>query len=508
MRTKCSDQAERNARAVLAKLDELQGKLDSISSRIKSFDELSEAERDRLNDDLDIRLATLPHDQKQLLMGEGGVWGAGHKWRLFKNQAAYLEAGSGSEYELKDMLGEDYDPEDRDDHVARERFDIGLAQKKADKYEKALTAAGVIEPTADAVMGLRTLLQKFCTAKGYVDAAKAKNKTRGQYEYAVRRFVECHGDLPIADLTRKHLSDFAMDFLKLPVSSRKDVRPLPFWDAVRVAEKEGLPRASTRTRDQNLMLLKSMLAYAVKEGDRDVVDPWAGYLPTVAKQKISATRGKGRHVFSRDEVKAIVEETGKTRDPNTIDYWGPLFGSFHGMRLEEVSQLRVADVSTEEGFLCVSVTDEGELQKVKNPNSFRTIPVHQGLVKMGFANFVERRRKGDSGMLFMRSERWGGALREVAPDGQGRYGTVYGSRFARVLKGMGITGYKAGFHSFRHAWTDLARNAGINPEHRRALAGRDSDAGGVKINRTEDKYGHGFDIEILSKSLNNLKPLG
>ncbi|RBW58437.1 hypothetical protein DS909_05585 [Phaeobacter gallaeciensis] len=221
MRTKCPDEAERNVRAVLAELDRMVAKLNSISSRIKSFGELGEVERDRLGDELDARIAKLPHDQKQLLKGEGGVWKAGQKLKRFKTEAAFLEAGAGSEYEIKDAFGEEYDPEDRDDDEAQEHFDIKRALKKADKYEKALTAAGVIEPTANAVMGLRALMEKFCTAKGYVHSVKAKNKTRGQYEYAVRRFVEYHGDLPISELTRKHLSDFSMDFLKLPVSSRK-----------------------------------------------------------------------------------------------------------------------------------------------------------------------------------------------------------------------------------------------------------------------------------------------
>ncbi|RBW58438.1 hypothetical protein DS909_05590 [Phaeobacter gallaeciensis] len=262
-----------------------------------------------------------------------------------------------------------------------------------------------------------------------------------------------------------------------------------------------------------MILLKSVLAFAFKEGDRLGVDPWGGYEPTVAKQKVSAALEKHRHVFSRHEVQAIIAYTSKTRDPNTIDYWGPLFGAYNGLRLEEISQVRTVDLSNEEGFLCVTITDAGELQTVKNPNSFRTIPIHQDLIRLGFGEFVERRSKASGDMLFMESDRWHGSLHEIKPDGQGRHGTMYGSRFADkeygVLAKLNIIGHKVGFHSFRHAWTDLARNAGINPEHRRALAGRDSEAEneGVRTDNTENRYGHGFDIEVLAKSLNQLKPL-
>jgi integrase len=95
------------------------------------------------------------------------------------------------------------------------------------------------------------------------------------------------------------------------------------------------------------------MAYAVKEGDRDAPDPWVGYTVTEKKGTISAGRKKKRHVFSREEVKAIVAYASKTRDPNTVDYWGPLFGAFQGLRLEEVSQLRVVDITTEEGVLLI-----------------------------------------------------------------------------------------------------------------------------------------------------------
>ena len=133
--------------------------------------------------------------------------------------------------------------------------------------------------------------------------------------------------------------------------------------------------------------------------------------------------------------------------------------------------------------------------------------MHLGLVERGFGDFVERRRQAGGDMLFMEVERWGGQLHEIAHDGQGRFGTYYGSRFGRDLNKLDIAGYRIGFHSFRHAWTDLARNAGIGPEQRRALAGRDDDSDNYKIDRTEDAYGHGFSITVLADSLNKLKPL-
>lgn len=509
MKTQDPNEAKRRSRDMLNRLDKLEAKLDSVAGRVEGYWGLTPSEQERLRADIAKNVSALPPDQRQLIQKTGGVSMAMDAMDDHEVSAAFMSVGLGADYRVKDDIGEPYDPDEREIEEAADASFLALQEKKGKALRDALSAAKVIEPTADAVASLRGLLDKFCEAKGYLHTATIKNKTRGQYEYAVRRFVEYHGDLAVADLTRKHLSDFAADFLKLPVSSRKDVRPLAFWDAVKIADAEDLPRASVRTRDQNLTLLKSLMTFAVDEGDREAPDPWSRYNPTVAKGKVSASRKKKKHVFSRDEVKRIVAHAKKTRDPNTVDYWGPLFGAFHGLRIEEVSQIGISDLTTKEGFLCVSVTDEAELQKVKNENTFRTIPVHSGLVELGFEDFVARRRQAGGVMLFMEAERWGGKLHEIAHDGQGRFGTMYGSRFRRDVKALGIEGYKVGYHSFRHAWTDLARNVGINPEHRRALAGRDSDADkdAPRTDLTEDKYGHGFSIKVLADSLNKLKPL-
>ncbi|TNJ41960.1 DUF6538 domain-containing protein [Phaeobacter sp. B1627] len=349
MHTKDPDKAKQLARAMLTELDDLAAKLDSVSERAKVFGDLSPKEQVRLESDLARNVRALPADQKQLIQKAGGVWEAGVAMREHETRAAFQRAGLGADYALKDDMGEEYDPDDREFEEAQEAARIGLHEKKGKALRGTLTAVEVIEPTADAVTGLRGLLDKFCEAKGYVHTLKIKNKTRGQYEYAVRRFIEYHGDVPLADLTKKHLTSFARDFVKLPVSSRKDIRPLAFWDAVKIADREDLPRASARTRNQNLTLLKSLMAYAVNEGDRADDAGWSKYTVTEKKGKFSANREKRRHVFCRDEVKKIVAHTTKTRDSNTVDFWGPLFGAFHGLRLEEVSQLRVDDVVTAEG---------------------------------------------------------------------------------------------------------------------------------------------------------------
>ena len=501
MKTKDPDTARKLARAMLTELDQYAAKLDTLSARMRIFGDLSPTEQAATLTEADANVAALPVDQRQLIRTAGSVFEAGRAMRGREVRSAFITAGQGAKFDLMDDLGEKYDTEDREDVEAQEAASAALHGRKGAALRDALTAAKVIEPDGKAT-DLRDVLERFCKQKEYLHTPTRKNKTRGQYEYAVRRFVEYVGPVPLADLSRRHIAGFADDFLRLPTSFVPAIRALPFWEAIKVADDKKLPRVIARTRDQNLVLIKSLMTYAVKEELRPAPDPWSGYAPTTAKEKVSDRRKRKPHVFTRDEMRSIIALTTVKRHHDTIDYWGPLLGAHHGMRIEEYCQARAKDFSTEEGFLCMSVTDEGDDQGVKTENSFRTIPIHPKLIELGFADYVKRRMEAGADYLFLSQERWGKELSELTPNGYGRLAEAYGKRLRKhVLPKLGISGYRVGSHSFRHGWTDLARAAGINPEHRLALGGRDSDSTDRIFDGTEKRYGHGFSIATLAASL-------
>ncbi|MEO1303278.1 MAG: hypothetical protein AAFV36_08915 [Myxococcota bacterium] len=226
---------------MLSELYALEEKLDSLPERVKLFEDLTPLEQDRLKRDIAAKVASLPNDQRTLIQKEGGALGALKAIDEIAIDTAFSVGTTRAEYELKDEFGEGYDANEREDQEELERIKLKRLDGRAKDLDAALVASGVVQSKGPSVTGLRSLLERFCEAKGYVNAYGVKDKTRGQYEYAVRRFVEYHGDLPLSDLTRKHLSDFALDYLKLPKSSRKDVRPLAFWDAVKVADRDVAP---------------------------------------------------------------------------------------------------------------------------------------------------------------------------------------------------------------------------------------------------------------------------
>ncbi|MFT4148961.1 MAG: site-specific integrase [Paracoccaceae bacterium] len=501
MKTKDPDQARRLARSMLTELDELGAKLDSVSARLRVFGDLSPAGQEAVKAEADSNVAALPPDQRQLIRKAGGVFEAGRDMRRQEVTAAFLEAGRGADFDMMDVYGDEYDPDEREEAEVTQAASAAMRKRKGTAIREALSAAKVIDTDVQ-TMTLRGAMERFCGQKGYIHTETRKNKTRGQYEYAVRRFMEYTGPVALADLTRRHLADFAADFLRLPKAAPREVAAMAFWDVVKAADKANLHRVSPRTRDQNIVFLKSLMGYSVKEELRPGPDPWSRYTVTAAQEKVSEKRKRKPYVFSRDDMRAIIAHVSATRHHDTIDYWGPLLGAHHGMRIEEYCQTRVQDFTTEEGHLCINITDAGDDQSVKTSNSFRTIPIHPKLIELGFADYIRRRREAGADFLFLSQERWGGELVELTPNSYGRLAEAYGKRFKKTdLQKVGISGYRAGSHSFRHGWTDLARGAGMDPEHRLALAGRDADSDFKLLDATEKRYGHGFSIATLAASL-------
>ncbi|MFL9913948.1 hypothetical protein PQR75_00770 [Paraburkholderia fungorum] len=76
---------------------------------------------------------------------------------------------------------------------------------------------------------------------------------------------------------------------------------------------------------------------------------------------------------------------------------------FGGEREEELGQLRLDDVVTQNGRLFLRVTDLDETQELKNAPSRRYVPVHAELLRIGFGRYADRLR--DAGAEWLLPER-------------------------------------------------------------------------------------------------------
>lgn len=207
--------------------------------------------------------------------------------------------------------------------------------------------------------------------------------------------------------------------------------------------------------------------------------------------------GKDRLPFDQTDLTAIFSSPiftkgeRKSGGGGEASVWIPILAYALGARQEEICQLRVANLKTQNDFYYLEITnldEEGvEVSHLKNESSIRNVPLHQDLIDAGFIKFVQAQKD-----TFIFNEL---SLRESST----KRSVNWGKWFMRYLRDtVGITHRKKVFHSFRHTFIDLCRNNNVSAEVRKALTGHVED-GMANI------YGDGYGLIKLNEELQKIK---
>lgn len=153
--------------------------------------------------------------------------------------------------------------------------------------------------------------------------------------------------------------------------------------------------------------------------------------------------------------------------------WIPLLAYGTGARLNELAQLRPADIQLDSADgPVIHICDNDPGKRLKTASSRRLVPVHPELVRAGFACYVRRQQTARSEWLFP----------SLVSDRFGSRGANWGRWFGRYLRqdeGCGVPDPLLVFHSFRHLFKQLCRQARIPEEVHDALTGHSGESGHV-----------------------------
>ncbi len=459
----------------------------------------------------------LPPDQRALLDDAGGLSGLIEEFYSGKRALAFLRAS-----EPPAAVSVDFDEGPigqpvpvivdqainaellQAERAAHDAF-VSIVRTQNNARGRVLRKFGKDVELDGDVFSLRDVLEEWATT---VDA-----QTADAAKHYVRRFTELHGEIPVTELTKAHLRDFAKAIQGLPaITSAKlsddcYVRDLPFQEAVDWAQSQSKDTLSDKTRDKYVAILKGLLGFAASQDYRSG-NPWADYKMPRAKRKHSEKTTQKRRPFTPEEVRRILDHVASTNEPKfgvtTIDHWGPWISAHHGTRLQETCQLRLCDFEEQNGVWSMRITDEGEGMRAKSDATVRWVPVHPRLIEKGLKAHIEERRQSrpPEALAFNQWARNREQLEELKPDSRGRVSGAYGKRFTQLReKKLKITGGKVSFHSFRHRLQDAADEAGIPDAHRRYLTGR------ANKDAVEGGYGQGAAMPYLLKSLQLVDPM-
>jgi integrase len=193
-----------------------------------------------------------------------------------------------------------------------------------------------------------------------------------------------------------------------------------------------------------------------------------------------------RHPFSEAQLRRIFSardwRNAKGNDPAL--YFIPLLSLYGGLRITEACQLLTSDVRIQENIWVISI-EPGPGKKLKSRAAQRIVPVHRDLERLGFIEYARSRPEGQLFDLPMSSL--------MGPGG------AFGKRFARFLKRVNADEPRTSFHSFRHVWRDMLKNAHVPEELAREV-------GGWSGRGASSLYGQGHSVAVLYEQICKLRP--
>jgi integrase len=322
----------------------------------------------------------------------------------------------------------------------------------------ASTAAGSWEPGGS----LREALE------GWKKERTRPDTTVHEYGRAVDMFIDLHGNLSVSAIKRSHARTFRDALREVPKQRRGPLRGASLTQLTEWGRKHpDEPKVSAGSVNKQLGAVQAVAGWGFHHGLVPDDVPWSDPFKEMRLDEEPSTRAP----FDTSELQAIfdaplftegkIPEGGK----GAAAIWLPLLALYSGARQGELAGLRASDVQAEQTSgtpIIVIAPDKRVGRRIKNKSSERAVPVHSKLVELGFLDYVAKRRHDDE-------KAW--LFPAVAPDQKGalRAWSKWWGRYLRDHAGIGDTDKV--FHSYRHAFKDGARMAGMSMEVHDALTG-------------------------------------
>jgi len=306
---------------------------------------------------------------------------------------------------------------------------------------------------------------------------KPPEQTERDWRLATRRFTELHGDIAIDTITKAQVRDFKDALLQIPKVLPRKTREMPLPKIIATTKGTNQPTLSVNAVTKQLRAIKSLLSWSANN-DYIEANPATGV--SVAKAEEIADK---RIAFDAKDLQSIFNGI---EQHELYKKWITLLAAYTGARVGELIQLDVDDIGKRDGIDYVSINVENG-KSVKTKSSVREVPVHHELVRCGFLDYVEGRRKVEDKRLFPDLQR----------GRQNRAVERFSKWFKDYRRSLGITDSRKPFHSFRHSFKQACRDAGITEEIHDALTGHSNGSVGRG-------YG-GVSLKAKAEAINKVK---
>jgi integrase len=278
-------------------------------------------------------------------------------------------------------------------------------------------------------------------------------------KYPLDMLLAVIGDKPIEDVTPADAERFADVLAAWPVNARnqKGMEGLSVLEIARKAKKTKLPSIKRSTQRKHIQSLDAFFNWLVDD-TKDLAENPFRFIQTSRYKDLEDPE---KQPFDDLDLDAIFDRKRTAVVDQPHQFWAPVIAMYSSMRVNEIGQLRVADIRTDtvrgpkgqkHVITYFDITDKGEGQSVKTENGKRQVPVHSKLIELGFLRYVEDVRASGCEHLFP-GLAWG----------EGGPGRVIGRWFNKSVlrRACRISDRKKTFHCFRHTFTTLADRGAV-----------------------------------------------
>ncbi|MHC2282907.1 integrase [Bradyrhizobium diazoefficiens] len=368
------------------------------------------------------------------------------------------------------------------------------AMKKRQRGEIIPTPV-VAERSADELgPKLSKALASWAAGGSAHNAKKPNANTVTEAEQAIRYFKELHGDLRLGEITR----EFRDAVAKVPAALPRDLRKLPLPELLKRDLSGFKPREAT-TVNKIVQVLGGIVSRAEREGFLDKVPGFVNPFGKAIRFSVDTHQTRRKH-FEKFDLKAIfaspvfANNERPTGGGGEAAFWFPLVGLLSGMRLDEIAQLRICDLRQDEDTKrwYFDIDRTGGRSTMTN-SSIRHVPLHRELKRIGLLKYRDALLRGGYALE-------GPLWPEVGAEGERTRSSAWSKWFGRYLRSTcGVVDTTKVFHSFRHTFKRMTRDAGISEEMHDALTGH-SGSGGVGRS-----YGKGFSLRPLARAMDEVQ---
>lgn len=336
--------------------------------------------------------------------------------------------------------------EDNDSDRADGTAAFLLAQKqRLDRLEEMRTQISAID-LAEAQSKINAL--ELTLAQSSSQSVAVNNKKTITIATAIIEYQTFLDKSKIAVKSKK-MALSVLNNLKLLLGAGFDMHSLTDDVIENVWLADRLKSVAETTAKRDLSFIRGFVEWSFK----------SKYTPAELTFAVVAT-GEHYEYFNRADLKLIFDNLPAYAE-NAWQFWVPIIGLYTGARIAEIAGLRTEYVSER------SELNVLRLAGTKTVASDREIPIPYDLIRLGFLDYVQYRRKHKFEMLF-----------DITHSVQNGAGAQASKFFTAYKKEIGLTHRLKVFHSFRATIIDHLKQAGVGFEARCQYAGHD-DGGGV-----------------------------